>query len=149
MNDNEIIKAVEYCSSNDDCDLNCPIEKETTEDEGCIRTIGRLALDIIKRYKSELEKKDTEIDILIRKNETLKDEVSELRADKEALINGQITLQNKLPGVLKNEAYKEFADRFSALFEQYETYDTLHTYEILDRIEITLTELIERKEDKR
>lgn len=56
MTDNEIIKALEYCSSHDDCDLNCPIEKETTEDEGCIRIIGRLALDIINRQKAEIER---------------------------------------------------------------------------------------------
>ncbi len=40
-----------------------------------------------------------------------KAEIERLKADKEALINGQITLQNKLPGVLKSEARKEFVER--------------------------------------
>jgi hypothetical protein len=56
MKDNETIKAIEYCSS----------------DEGCIRAIGRLALDIIRRQKAEIEKKNVEIDILINLTEALK-----------------------------------------------------------------------------
>lgn len=42
-------------------------------------------LRIIKSQKAEIEKKDTEIDILIRKKHALRDEISELTAEIERL----------------------------------------------------------------
>ena len=81
MNDNEIIKALEYCLAQ-----GITSECEGCKDKiGCRDTLLSNALDLINRQKAEIEKKDTEIDILIRKNETLKDEVAELRAEVERL----------------------------------------------------------------
>lgn len=106
MADNEIIKAFEYCSSHDDCDLNCPIEKETTEDEGCIRTIGRLALDIINRQKTEIE----------GYKESIR-EYAEMLAEKDVQIkmlqneNEAFAPLGKLYSEIKADAYKEFVDR--------------------------------------
>lgn len=149
MTDNEIIEVLEVCSNivTSGC-RECRLY--SMHNANCVVQAMRNALDIIKRYKSEIEKKDTEIDILIRKNEALKDEVSELRADKEALINGQITLQEKLPGVIKNEAYKEFLDKLIAKAEIVAGGDYGFTYEIReDDIENLLTEMIRkaRQED--
>ena len=65
MKENEIIKALGYCSIRSPNCKECPyyLEKDCVEKD---------ALDLIKR-------KNTEIDILIRKNETLKDEVERLK----------------------------------------------------------------------
>ena len=70
MNDNEIIKALECCKSTDyeQC-KECPLN---TGRDFCSEKLHGESLEIIKRQK-------TEIDILIRKNETLKDEISELQ----------------------------------------------------------------------
>ena len=73
MTDNEIIKAWEehYINKGD-------------------RVLIKNTLDLINRQKAEVEKKDIEIDILIRKKETLKDEISELMAEIERLQNESI-----------------------------------------------------------
>lgn len=116
MTANEMIKALEWCEQ-----FEHNIVFKGNGDERCVQALQVMVVikHALKEYnsqKAEIKQKDTEIAILIRKNETLKDEVAELRADKEALINGQITLQEKLPGVIKNEAYKEFADRLKNCF---------------------------------
>ena len=41
----------------------------------------------------------------------------------------------------KSEAYREFAERFNDLLKEYAPYDTFHTYEIKDRIDIVEDEL--------
>ena len=75
MTDNDVIKALECFSDKceDDC-MNCPIEGVRGESD-----IFKDALDLINRQKAEIKQKDTEIDILIRKKETLKDELAELQ----------------------------------------------------------------------
>lgn len=40
------------------------------------------------------------------------------------------------------DAIKEFAERFRALFAEYSSYDTLHVYEILDRIDVVEEEMV-------
>ena len=81
MIDNEIIKALECCS-NSQCTDECPyyfndlIFCEYTREEKC-----KMVLDLINRQKADLKQKDTEIDILIRKKETLKDEVENLKEE--------------------------------------------------------------------
>ena len=78
MNDNEVIKALEMCgnivvSSCKECSFHISCNAN------CVKQVMCNALDLINRQKADLKQKDTEIDILIRKNETLKDEVSELQ----------------------------------------------------------------------
>jgi molybdate-binding protein len=74
MNDNEPIKALEYCLAQG---ITSECEK-CTDKIGCRDTLLHNALDFIKR-------KNTEIDILIRKKEALKDEIAELKAEVERL----------------------------------------------------------------
>ena len=71
MTDNEIIKALECCSGKGACNNECPGTKVDCEIEKC-------ALDLINRQK-------TEIDILMRKKETLRDEIAEQQAEIERL----------------------------------------------------------------
>ena len=47
-------------------------------------------------------------------------EIKMLKADKEALINGQETLQKNLPKVIRAEAIKEFAERSKEKFSELE-----------------------------
>ena len=130
MKDNEIIKAIEYCSSHDDCDLKCPIEKETTADEGCIRTIGRLALDIINRQKAEIEKLEKE--------------------------NESFSCLGMLYSEIKAEARKEFAERLKkdigeAVRESVKTQGRAGFFFAKDvpyLIDYVLAELTKRKEDE-
>jgi hypothetical protein len=102
--------------------------------------------DLINRQKSELEKKDTEIDILIRKKEALKDEI----AEKDAEIDRQdvqiMRLKHEIERLQKEneelgkaignayelncfleatrkcvrtEAYRYFADKITEVFTRY------------------------------
>ena len=84
MTDNEIIKALECCIQvdGDVCNV-CPLyDKES----GCLEIdLRKPALDLINRQKAEIEN---------------------LKADKKALINGQLTLQK-----MYGNAIKDFAER--------------------------------------
>ncbi len=78
MTDNEIIKALECCEK--------PVGKGCKEcplyNTDCTAiNLGAIALDLINRQKAEIEKKDTEIEILIRKKHALRDEVEEKEAE--------------------------------------------------------------------
>lgn len=65
MTDNEIIKALECCITND-C-AKCKAYDETYgEIVDCLHTICRNALDLINRQKTEIERLETEKDNLIR-----------------------------------------------------------------------------------
>ena len=145
MTDNEIIKALECCCD-DGCPDNCPL-KDAGYVGDCIAIKSKSALDLINRQKADLEKnkniirladktistqeaeldkKDTEIDILIRKKECLRDEISGLKAEIErlkepksasaihTLAESAIEAENRLPKFIqdiKAEAVKEFAER--------------------------------------
>ena len=80
MTDKEIIKALERCGQHREC-CYC----NSVEECGNKRVLTASALDLINRQQAEIEKKDIEIDILIRKKEALNDEVSMLRAEIERL----------------------------------------------------------------
>lgn len=118
MKDNELIKALECCSGTT-CE-GCPFQERFGKDAPC-SNLKKYALDLINRQK-------TEIDILIRKKETLKDELAEKQAEierlkdfgKEGFINflGNCLVYSKnlkdyndMRNGLKSEAYKEFAER--------------------------------------
>ncbi len=83
MKDNEIIKALECCNGFEWCPDECPYyTQEFKGTANCLdekEGIMAKALDLINRQKAEIKQKDTEIDILIRKKETLRDEISELQ----------------------------------------------------------------------
>ena len=74
MKDNEIIKALECCR---DCKCkDCPCHNKETD--GCQELDEQDILDLIKRQKAE-------IDILIRKKDSLRDEIAEQQAKIERL----------------------------------------------------------------
>ena len=116
MTDNEIIKALECCKnslSEKDACRDCPLYEE--EEVTCITILSKNALDLINRQKAE-------IDILIRKKDSLRDEIAELQAENERLedlsdqlgddvdikLNYIYDLKEKLTKA-KAEAIKEFA----------------------------------------
>lgn len=91
MTDNEIIKALECCGrvKDNNCE-NCPLtELQLSE---CTAKAATEALSLIKNQKAEIEKKDIEIDILIRKKEALNDEISDLKAEIEETQENSETL---------------------------------------------------------
>ena len=66
MKDNDVIKALGCCKSGG-CEDGCPFYADR---EKCVK-LDDIVLDLINRQK-------TEIDILIRKKEALRDEIAEL-----------------------------------------------------------------------
>ena len=83
MTDNEIIKALECCSLIQGECKECPCD--SVMDCDCEDMLLREAFYLINRQKAEIEKKDTEIEILIRKKHALRDEIAEQQAEKEHL----------------------------------------------------------------
>ena len=73
--DEEVIKSLEHCKVSD-C-LGCPCH---TCIESCLDVLTPNALDLINR-------KNAEIDILVRKHDTLLDELAEKQAEIENLKN--------------------------------------------------------------
>lgn len=106
MTDSEIIKALECCGNNTcrECVYNTSDDRF---DLTCTTNMAKDALDIINRQQ-------TEIDILIRKKETLRDEIAEQQAEIERLTNKLEYLNGKylIPQQkIKAEAIKGFAER--------------------------------------
>lgn len=104
----EVIKALECCSKDNvkDCDV-CPyvdIETKTY----CVNELIKDTLDLINRQKAE-------IDILIRKHDTLLDEIAEKDAEIERLTETldiyAKEFDSKYASVIA-EAIKEFAEEF-------------------------------------
>ena len=60
MTDNDIIKAYEYCISHDDCDECICV----TANICCIVNRPKLALDLIKRQKANIERLNEELNII-------------------------------------------------------------------------------------
>ena len=87
MTDNEIIKALECCSSDDaNCD-DCPANKYCTNDDFCLT--GAI-LDLIKRQKAEIERLKTA----------------------ESFERNVTKLFDRYKTHIKAEAVKEFAERY-------------------------------------
>lgn len=113
MTDEQIIKALECCSKEFGNCEGCPYDDDNSD---CVTIKGETlmikdTLDLINRQNAEIEQ---------RKAEKLK-------------------LHKLIPKMLKeakSEAYKEFAEKFKGLLKEYAPYDTLHIYEIQDRIDI-------------
>lgn len=84
LTDEQIIKALEFCIQVD-CDI-CDVCPLHDKESGCLEIDLRVpALNLIKRQKTEIKQKDIEIDILIRKKESLRDEIRELQSEVERL----------------------------------------------------------------
>jgi hypothetical protein len=126
--DAEVIKAIGYCADESKlgCPDDCPFSEECDEN---VFSLDKAIVDLIIRQKAELSKKDTEIDILIRKKEALRDEIAELKAEVERLQEelkitrahvhnnglewGLISIKKSVDDT-KSEAIKKFAERLSA-----------------------------------
>ena len=92
--DNEIIKALECCSSGDSgCEKDCPLSKECDSPIKSGEKIMQSALDLINRQKAEIERLHKNIDVLRTVNKSQK---------------GLVEMCEK---TAKAEAYKEFAER--------------------------------------
>ena len=109
--------------------------------------------DLIHRQKAELSKKDTEIDILIRKKESLNDEISELQ-HKIASCNAEIK-RLEFDNVhwndweVKCRAINEFAERLKEdipfITSHLGNVSVLSLYRNIDNL---VQEMTERKEDE-
>lgn len=97
----------------------------------------RKSYDTIAKQKAEIEKKDTEIEILIRKKEALRDEISELTAEIERLKDHVVDLNKKV----KHEAYREFAKKLKA---KKFTHKNLGELVYIEDIDNTLKELTDQ-----
>ena len=109
MTDEQIVKALECCvsSAGGDACRGCPYEEEGI----CVTdglALQRDSLALIKRQQAEIE---------------------DLKADKEALINGQLTLQ-KMYLESRAEAVREFAERLIELGVQEGAYEYVSVYDI-------------------
>ena len=119
--DEEVIKALECCSKDNvkDCDA-CPYEDMETKTY-CVNELIKDALDLINRQKAE-------IDILIRKHDTLLDEIAEKQAQIERLrehclncgekTTRTILMLQEILGTARAEAIREFAERFKDKYKK-------------------------------
>ena len=124
MTDKEIISCAENCCNTIPNCNNCPFDINAITVDECMGKLLEASLDLAKRQK-------TEIDILIRKKETLRDEIAELQAENERLRNTVktdfLTATEKLKlsqsdiVEMRAEATKEFAERLK--FELETTFD--------------------------
>ena len=75
MKPNEIIKGLECCLEEANCE-ECPYDEYCSQFKN---NVLEDALHLINRQQAEIQQKDTEISILIRKKDTLRDEIEELQ----------------------------------------------------------------------
>lgn len=129
MRDNEIIKALECCSTATCISNNCPYEK-IHDIPTCTTKLTRDALDLINRLQAE--------------NERLKEHCSKCGEKTTKTI---LNLQELL-GTAKAEAYKEFADRLKGHYDEYDDYDDIYAHHIRDDIDFTLEYMVGDKNEK-
>lgn len=134
MTDNEIIKALECCKTENgnDCE-NCPYQNVGYKpgSGGCCNVLMGDALDLINRQKAELELKTMDINSLASERDALQEMVEEQKAEIERLSKTVVDLNANLSEsihcftrmetlykikcnelkVAKSEARKELAER--------------------------------------
>jgi uncharacterized coiled-coil protein SlyX len=150
----DIIKALEVCSSDafNDSKERCTGCKYDGADKNlfCFEVLEKDALDLINRLKTRIVRyqlKNTnqrnalaslnkkvaeqkvEIDILIRKKETLRDEIAEQQAEIERLKTEKDNLI-KTYGECMIEVVKEFAHKILALFPADKNHTTISRFTI-------------------
>lgn len=138
MTDNEIIKALECCGKNTcrECIYNTSDDRF---DLTCTTNMAKDALDIINRQQ-------TEIDILIRKKETLRDEIAEKQAEIDKLtneleyLNGKYLIQDMAVQSANSEARKEFAERLKDM-HKHNTTSVVSLVTVFDNINNLLEEM--------
>ena len=110
MNDNDIIKALEYCvkydESCDECRDECPL----IETDYCTSVLRRKTLDLINRLEKTNRKNERIIELADKTIETQKAEIERLQnAYKQCAWERDIFLDELKTA--KSEAIKEFAER--------------------------------------
>lgn len=133
MTDNEIVKALERCGYHNEC-CYC----NSVEECGSKRALVVNALDLINRQKAELERKDIEIDNLIKKKDAAYDEVAELRAEVEMWQEKRNKTMDNLKAVLDEradhtEVIKEFAEKLK---------EKIYSQVIRKKIDYTVEEMV-------
>ena len=123
MTDNEIIKALEHCLNNEDCDGCISL----CSNSACVANNLQIILDLINRQKAEIE----------RLEERLKRE-AKMQYD----LCGQIVdLKNMLP-IARAEGIKEFAEKLKAIRRKmYPCYVSVDLFEgVIDNLVKEFTE---------
>ena len=97
MTDNEIIKALEYCTSGDDCSDNCPLRYSDVP--SCFSALSKPMLDLINRQKAEIErlqnalfKQEDTMQMIVKERDT---EIDRLKAKYEKLLKRKEQLEVK------------------------------------------------------
>lgn len=153
MKDNEIIKALERCGQHREC-CYC----NSVEECGSKRVLTASALDLINRQNAEMKSLTEKLEVLGDPLQDAQYKIAEQQAEIERLLklaeeqNAEIKrlqeARNKLLYGLKQickeqdenniraEAIKEFEEKLYSMIDGFEDYDTLHIYEIKDRIDL-------------
>ena len=127
LKDSEIVKALKYCTNNDECGTDCPCFSEQKSMCGNYNGLLKQTLDLINRLQAENEKNKDSIRLLQlaldqkrRKIVRLEEENQELRAENEEQEKAIINALHQMKEVrltAKAEAYKEFAERLKRITE--------------------------------
>jgi len=119
MTDAEIIKALEYCNGFESCPDDCPYySKEFKKKLNCLDEkdgIMAKSLDLINRQKAEIEELQSELIITKNNFENAKERYDEAVKISQKMNEKLIDAYKKLQ-TAKSEAYKEFAERLKAYF---------------------------------
>lgn len=152
MKDNKIIKALECCCT-DECE-ECPYYEQTA----CIEYAKQGAIDLINRQKAEIKSLTEKLEALGDPLQDAHYKIAEQQAEIERL-NGCVKSEDEVRAIMKSqmtpmvneivneqfdkavklakaEAINEFAEKFYSMIDGFEDYDTLHIYEIKDRIDL-------------
>lgn len=96
MTDNEIVKALEYCFTNDWNRTKCDKCKFYTGTTQCVEDLKSASIYLIKRQQAEIERLKCEMGKLL---------------PKDCAYTVQMEVSNKLETQIRSEAVKEFAER--------------------------------------
>lgn len=95
MTDNEIVKALEYCFTNDWNRTKCDKCKFYTGTTQCVEDLKSASINLIKRQKAEIERLKCEMGKLL---------------PKDCAYTVQMEVSNKLETQIRAEAVREFAE---------------------------------------
>ena len=143
MTDEQIIQAVDLCANaQEDC-RKCPLH--SVYSANCIKRLMNITLDLIKRQQARIEQ---EVDLNREMFEKMARDEAEIERkgkilNSYALQYGTVTDQSKKIKEIKDEAYKEFAERLNKNFETYmddEEKNALYMRNLINNLVKELTE---------
>ena len=108
LKDNEIIKALECCCKNNNCE-GCPLDYLTFSSQ-CASELAIKSLDLINRLQAQNKDLAETVHNLTLEKDALFDKAEELKAEVERL-KEFIVETRRCDKEIKSEAYKEFAER--------------------------------------